>query len=85
MRYVRNPIYLNGYVAAHAMVDWLVQDTNLVAVRSKRVLRPLDEEKDAGQRMWIKYGNVAGVPLFLVLFGIVYWRVRESRRRRVKI
>jgi hypothetical protein len=67
------------------MVDWLVQDTNLVAVRSKRVLRPLDEEKDSGQRMWIKYGNVAGVPLFLVLFGIVYWRVRETRRRRVKI
>jgi gliding-associated putative ABC transporter substrate-binding component GldG len=85
MRFVQNPIYLNGYVAAHAMVDWLVQDTNLVAVRSKRVLRPLDEEKDPGQRMWIKYGNVAGVPLLLVLFGVVFWRVRESRRRRVKI
>ncbi len=85
MKFVGNPIYVNGYVAMHAMVDWLSQDTDLVAVRSKRVLRPLSEEKDEGQRLWLKYGNVAGVPLVFVLFGIVYWRVRETRRRRVKI
>jgi ABC-type uncharacterized transport system involved in gliding motility auxiliary subunit len=85
MKYVSNAVYVNGFVAVHAMVDWLVQDTELVSVRAKRVLRPLSEDKDEGERLWIKYGNVAGVPLVLVLFGVVFWRVRETRRRRVKL
>ncbi len=85
MKYVGNPAYVNGFLALHAMVDWLVADSDLASVRAKRVLRPLDEEHEPDTRLWIKYGNVAGVPLALVLFGVVYWRVRETRRRRVKL
>jgi hypothetical protein len=85
LRYVQQPIYLNGFVAVHALVDWLVEDTVLTELRAKRVLRPIDSGLEAGDKQVKKYANVAGVPLGLVLVGLVVWRVRESRRRHIKL
>jgi hypothetical protein len=84
MRMVQEPAYLNGFLAIHALVDWAVQDTDLTPLRAKQVLRPI-EPLERGDKLLVKYGNVAGVPLALVLFGVIYWRVRETRRRRVKL
>ena len=36
-----------------------------------------------GARNAVKYGNVVGVPLLLVFYGLVRWRTRELRRRRL--
>lgn len=84
MRYVGTDAFLNGYRALHNAVDWALMDMDLVAVRSKQVERPLEplESKD---RILVKYANVAGTPLALILFGIVYWRVRERRRRHITL
>ncbi len=84
VRYHGDLTYANGYTAAHNMVDWLAEDTALVAARSKAVERPL-EDVSKGKRTVIKFANIAGPPIALALFGVVYWQIRERRRRRVSI
>jgi ABC-type uncharacterized transport system involved in gliding motility auxiliary subunit len=61
------------------MVDWLVQDDALLAIRAKKVeprpLRPVAEST----RPWIKYGVMVGPLLLVILFGILRWRQRKNR------
>jgi ABC-type uncharacterized transport system involved in gliding motility auxiliary subunit len=77
-------VYVNGFVALHNLVDWLAEDTDLIAVRSKKPERPI-ARLETGKRTLIKYGNVIGAPLLLVLIGVVTWRLRESRRRHIRL
>ncbi len=77
-------VFVNGFVAAHNLVDWLAEDTDLIAVRGKKVERPL-EKLENGQRAAIKYANVVGAPLLLTIIGIIAWRVRERRRRNITL
>lgn len=60
------------------IVDWLSQEEGLIAIRSRNVAaRPLDEVSD-GNRTLIKYANVFGPPLLVIMFGLWHW---QSRRR----
>ncbi len=60
------------------VIDWLTQEEGLIAIRSRNVtVRPLDEVSD-GNRTLIKYANVFGPPMLVVLFGLWRW---QSRRR----
>ena len=60
------------------VVDWLAQEDRLAAVRSKVVTeRRLRFSSDAHENI-SRWGNVAGVPLLLVVLGLV----RSVRRRR---
>jgi ABC-2 type transport system permease protein len=76
--------YINGWKAAHAMVDWLAADQDLVGARAKKVARPIDR-LEPGSRNVVKLANIAGGPVMLILFGIIYWRVRDRRRKNVKL
>ncbi len=77
--------YANSFLALHSLVDWATEDTGLLTVRAKQVLRPLDDDLSDSKRKLVKYGNIAGVPLALILFGVVYWQIRERRRRNGKL
>lgn len=79
-----DPMVVTGFVALHDVVDWLGEETALVALRSKKVERPV-KHTDPGTRAFLKYGNVVGAPLLLCLFGVAYWWMRERRRRNVEI
>lgn len=65
---------------AFNIVDWLIQDEALLAIRTKtvepRALRPSPE----GLRPWIKYGNMIGPILLVMLFGLFRWRRRKNRQ-----
>jgi len=62
------------------MVDWLAQDEDLIAIRSRgESAAPLKQLEEATQRA-IGMANVAGVPLLFVLFGLIRWRVRRRAR-----
>jgi ABC-type uncharacterized transport system involved in gliding motility auxiliary subunit len=76
--------YINGFKAAHAMVDWLAEDQDLSAARAKTIARPINR-LEAGTRTIVKVANIASGPLVLIVFGLVYWRIRESRRRDLKL
>lgn len=66
------------------IVDWLLLDPALLGMRTRGLIDPpIDPELSDGARNAVKYGNVVGVPLLLVFYGLVRWRTRESRRRRL--
>ncbi|MEE8133712.1 MAG: Gldg family protein [Gemmatimonadales bacterium] len=68
-----------GYVFALNAVDWLAQDEALIGIRSKnRQPPPLAFESEV-VRDFVKWGNVVGVPLMLVLLGA--FRLVRRRRR----
>ena len=65
------------------IVDWLAQDEDLIAIRSKTITdRPL-KELSSGSRKAVKYLNVLGTPLLVIIAGLVHWRMRRSRKRGV--
>ncbi len=54
-------------------------------MRAKGVAgKPLTVGSDVTPTL-LTYGNVLGVPLLFILFGVVRWRVRNSRRRSAKL
>lgn len=65
------------------MVDWLAQDEALITIRSREVTdRPLKPLSEPGKR-FVKYANMVGSPLVVVLLGIAVWQAR--RRRKIDI
>lgn len=60
-------------------VDWLAQDEALIAIRSKHRAPPPLVFASATERDAVKYGNVIGVPVLLIVAG----SVRLARRRRI--
>ncbi|NIR61814.1 MAG: ABC transporter, partial [Gammaproteobacteria bacterium] len=56
-------------------VDWLAQDEDLIAIRAKeRTPPPLVFESEALQEL-VKWANVAGVPLVLIVLAALHlWR-----------
>lgn len=59
-------------------VDWLAQDESLIGIRSKNRQAPPLAFTSSATREVVKYGNVIGVPVLIVLGGLV----RMARRRR---
>jgi len=63
------------------IVDWLVLDEALATMRARGLAgAPLDPELGDAARNVIKYGNILGLPMLFVVFGLVRWRRREARR-----
>lgn len=63
------------------IVDWLTQDESLITIRSREVTtRPLKEISDR-QRQMVKYANVFGPPVLVVLLGVWRWQSRRRAKR----
>jgi ABC-type uncharacterized transport system involved in gliding motility auxiliary subunit len=61
--------------------DWLTRNDLLIALRSRQVQnRPL-EDLDPGARSRIKWANLFGPSLLVVVFGLVRWRRRAVAKR----
>lgn len=73
-------------VLALNMVDWMLADSALLEMRAREFAdAPLDADLSDTLRQAVKFGNILGVPLLLIVYGIVRWRLRESRRRSLKM
>lgn len=58
-------------------VDWLLQDDDLIEIRSKQLrTRTIEPQTPARQARWT-WGNLLLPPLLIVLAGIVAWRLRR--------
>ncbi len=75
----RNRLQRSSVIFLQNLIDWLVQDEDLIAIRSKGGIRPL-EPIEPEEAIAYKYGNVLGVPILFVLFGLVHWRMRKNRK-----
>jgi len=71
----------NNFTFVQNVLDWMTNEDDLIAVRMKNINDPPLEKGEEITRQMAKWGNIAGVPLLLVVFGIARWRVRASRRR----
>jgi ABC-2 type transport system permease protein len=78
-------LYVANLAYALNIVDWLAQDEALAQVRNKGMQsRPLDQVKE-GTVTLIKAGNIVGLPLLLLLIGLIRWRIRSSARTTAKL
>lgn len=65
------------------LIDWLLMDEGLLAMRSRGLsAAPVDDLGD-GTRSLVKWGNILGLPILFIAFGLVRWRLREARRKQV--
>jgi ABC-type uncharacterized transport system involved in gliding motility auxiliary subunit len=67
------------------LLDWLLLDDALLAVRTRGLDAAPLVELDDRQRALVRWANVIGLPLALVAFGIARWRLRERRRALVHV
>lgn len=72
--------------AALNAVDWLAQDESLISIRAKdRTPPPLVFSSDV-VRDGVKYGNLIGMPVVLIVFaGVRLWRRRQLARRPYRV
>ena len=62
------------------LVDWLAQDEALLSIRSKSIEPRTLRDTSEGMRPVIKYANMLGPLLIVVLFGLVRWHRRRTRQ-----
>ncbi len=75
----------DNLVFANNLVDWLVDDIGLTTIRSKDIaIKPLEEVSDA-TRTFVKSVNLVIPPLIMVVTGIIRWRLKVSRRKRIEM
>jgi gliding-associated putative ABC transporter substrate-binding component GldG len=68
------------------VADWMLLDAGLLNMRTRGMAEaPLEKDLPESTRNAVKYGNVLGIPFLLTAFGLVRWRMRESRRGRVTV
>jgi len=68
----------NGLLFFQNAIDWAVTDTDLSIIRARQAEAPPLAATDATTRAWVKYGNVMGPSLLLLIIG----GLRRVRRRR---
>lgn len=77
----------NGFITAPGnadfflnAVDWFTWGDDLIGIRAKKMLnRPLPILTERQKRL-IKYGNMIGVPLVVILVGVIRFYLRQRRR-----
>ena len=62
------------------MVDWLLGDDDLLAVRRRGMAAAPLADVGEGRRRMVKYGNIVGLPAAFVALGAGRWRRRQRRR-----
>lgn len=61
------------------MVDWLIQDDALLTIRAKSIApRRLNDVPDSWKPV-VKYANLLGPVLIVMIFGLVRWHRRKNR------
>ena len=61
------------------LLDWLAQEDNLASVRSKVVLQRSLIFPSKTQKNIAQYANIAGIPILLIVLGILRYLQRMSR------
>ncbi len=65
-------------------VDWLAKDEGLIALRSRGVTdRPLKQVSPAAKQI-IKVANVLAGAVLLIVIGLIRWKLRQARRRKLE-
>jgi ABC-2 type transport system permease protein len=75
-------IFANGFII-HSMVDYLAGNSFIPEMSSKSLeYNPL-EKSGEGKKIALKTANIAGVPLLVIIAGLVIWNRRKMRKKRL--
>jgi gliding-associated putative ABC transporter substrate-binding component GldG len=67
-------------------IDWMVLDANMLAMRTRQAGEaPLEPDVSDTTKSATKALNVIGIPLLLIAYGVVRWRMREGKRQRLAV
>lgn len=67
------------------IVDYLVDDAGLIAIRSKDVTQPPLEQVSDGAKKILKYGNLILPPVMVLGYGFIRWHTRKTRRKALEL
>ncbi|MCC6397132.1 MAG: Gldg family protein [Bacteroidetes bacterium] len=67
------------------MVDYLMDDTGLITIRTKEATLPPLEQLEDGTKKMIKYANLALPPLLVLGYGALRWRMRKARKKALEV
>ncbi|RMF10003.1 MAG: hypothetical protein D6762_02415, partial [Candidatus Neomarinimicrobiota bacterium] len=71
-------------VFIHNAVDYLMGDSELVALRSREITtRPLEELSDEAKAR-IKWMNILLPPLLIIAFGFFRWKKEDKRSAKIE-
>jgi gliding motility-associatede transport system auxiliary component len=71
---------MSNFTFVQNALEWTTSEENLIAVRMKTVDDPPLEKVTEGTKAGAKYGNIIGIPFIFMLFGLVRWRLRRSKK-----
>jgi ABC-2 type transport system permease protein len=67
------------------VADWMLENESLIGIRSRSVAaRPFKVEPTEPVKNLIKFGLTIGLPLLVILFGLLRWGLRLKRRQYIK-
>ena len=79
----QDTIFSNGFFI-HSMADYLLGNSYIPGMSSKSLgYNPLDKTGDT-KKIVLKSINIAGVPLLVILAGLLIWRRRRERKNRIQ-
>ncbi|HPG49220.1 MAG TPA: Gldg family protein [Spirochaetota bacterium] len=79
----QDKIFANGFFI-HSMADYLLGNVYIPEMSSKSLdYNPLDVSSD-GTKLALKAVNIAGVPLLVILAGLLIWKRRSRRKKSIQ-
>ncbi len=67
-------------------VDWLGQDDDLIAIRSREAaIRPLKPDISDATKQTVRYANWFGPPMLVLLLGAFRWTAKRNRHKGVSV
>ncbi len=79
----QDKVFSNGFLI-HSMADYLLGNSYIPEMSSKSLdYNPLDKTAD-GTKIVLKALNIGGVPIFVVLAGLVIWKRRQRRKKAIQ-
>ncbi len=67
------------------MMDYLVDDMGLIAIRSKNLVAPPLDPVSDGTRGFVKWADLLIPPLLMILYGLFRWRQRKARKKALAV
>jgi len=67
------------------MVDYLIDDTGLITIRTKEASMPPLEQLEDGTKKIVKYANLVIPPLLVLGYGVLRWRMRKARKKAMEV
>ncbi len=66
--------------------DWLAQDDDLIAIRSKgNIYAPFTKMISDKTQTAVKLINILAMPIVIIIFGLVRWQMKRSSKRRMTL